>query len=658
MNVGIYGSPLAPGSRLLSYELLEAVSRGVTSTVWLARIVRGSIPPSGRVHAFERLVAIKTYAPELAADPSFRETLLAQACLASAVFHPNVVQVLDVNEEEPLAIVSEWVDGDSLADLRWAVEKTGKKIPAGIVLRLLADTCAGLHAAHQLRDRTNKALGLSHGEVSPTSILISTAGVARLIDMGLATAKAATKRGTQPAFDRHTDIAAMGALLALHLAPESWPVDVPEEVDELISRARATDRTERFATAAEMQGAIERAMIALGMVTTTASVAAYVAQHLFDRTAARAAMIETALSAQQRVPSSTIPAAVNTVRPAGALAPLPALPSFSPHGWGGSSGGPRFLRRVPLAVTALGLAVGIAIASFVTRSSDSPHPMTNASGSSPPLVAAPPKAKPACPEGMLRIPGGKFYMGSDDEAQLEKPSHQVTISPYCIEEFEVTASQYKACSDTGDCKRASTVNQWDGINEGAHKAFDSLCNEREPVARGMHPANCIDWEMARVYCGRAGGRLPTEAEWEFAARGPDGRRYPWGDEEPSELLLNACGKECLAWGKQNGVELEAMYTGDDGWPSTAPVGSFPAGKSRYGVQDVVGNVWEWVNDWYSDYGDGAQVEPKGPPSGETRVIRGGAWNGTQATWVRPTFRYKNAPTTRSHGIGFRCARSL
>jgi len=110
------------------------------------------------------------------------------------------------------------------------------------------------------------------------------------------------------------------------------------------------------------------------------------------------------------------------------------------------------------------------------------------------------------------------------------------------------------------------------------------------------------------------------------------------------------------WGAKNGVEEKAMYDADDGFPNTAPVGSFPKGASRYGVQDVVGNVWEWVADWYAAYGAEEQKSPSGPPTGTEKVIRGGAWNGSYASWVRPTFRYKDSPTKRSYGIGFRCAK--
>ncbi len=261
----------------------------------------------------------------------------------------------------------------------------------------------------------------------------------------------------------------------------------------------------------------------------------------------------------------------------------------------------------------------------------------------------------ACPRTMAAIPGGRFFMGSDDDRPEERPAHHVTLSPYCIDIYEVTTDEYKLCADRNECRRASTANEWTGVTAGEHKTFDPLCNGRDVAGRGRHPVNCVDWDMATQFCASRGARLPTEAEWEFAARSSDGRRYPWGDEAPSPHLLNACGKECLDWGKRNHVDEAAMYLGTDGWPTTAPVGSFPDGKSKYGVQDLVGNVWEWVSDYFAPYDGDARSDPHGPPAGKERIIRGGAWNGAYADWMRPTFRYHDPPETKSYGIGFRCA---
>jgi formylglycine-generating enzyme required for sulfatase activity len=256
---------------------------------------------------------------------------------------------------------------------------------------------------------------------------------------------------------------------------------------------------------------------------------------------------------------------------------------------------------------------------------------------------------------MVAIPGGRFFMGSDDDLPAEKPAHKVTLRAFCIDIHEVTADAYRACSDRGDCKRAGTTNRWEGITPKEAKAYDPLCTAADPK-KGTHPINCVDWMMADRFCRAAGKRLPTEAEWEFAARGSDGRKYPWGDAAPTAKHLNACGAECVLWGKRHGAPQENMYEADDGFATTAPVGSFPLGASPFGVMDVVGNVWEWTADWYGPYASDDQDEPTGPSSGATRVIRGGAWNGAYPDWVRPTFRFHDAPETRSHGVGFRCAK--
>ena len=280
-------------------------------------------------------------------------------------------------------------------------------------------------------------------------------------------------------------------------------------------------------------------------------------------------------------------------------------------------------------------------------------------------------AAPACPAGMVPVPGGKFFMGSDekDASDLEKPAHKVILAPYCMDRFEVTVKEYVACTARNACKPASATNEGWGHDLLAREraAYDPVCNIRDPEGRADHPINCVDWTMADAFCRAEGRRLPTEAEWEFAARGPDGRRYPWGDDPPTAKRLNACGPECVAWGKEHKAEGDtspAMYEDSDGFATTAPVGSFPDGRSPYGVEDVVGNVWEWVSDLYAPYGpeDGGpipeQTDPKGPAVGNGHVIRGGGWNGTQPGWVRPTFRYHADPLMRSHGYGFRCAKTL
>jgi formylglycine-generating enzyme required for sulfatase activity len=295
-----------------------------------------------------------------------------------------------------------------------------------------------------------------------------------------------------------------------------------------------------------------------------------------------------------------------------------------------------------------------------------PNPNATAATTSLPSAAPLPSASAApvasCPEGMVLIPAGQFFMGSDakDAIENQKPSHNVTLSGFCIDLYEVSAKQYRQCSDVGKCRRATPEVEWEKITPSDKKTYSALCTLGDPE-KADHPVNCVNWEMATTYCKNNDKRLPTEAEWEYATRGPDGRVYPWGDEAPTAQHLNACGTECLAWAKRNKVSAQfpgALYEADDGFETTAPVGKFPAGRSRFGPYDVVGNVWEWVADYEGKYEAENQKDPTGPDTGTKRVIRGGAWNGSFPEWLHPAFRYAQDPKSQSHGVGFRCAKSL
>jgi len=266
---------------------------------------------------------------------------------------------------------------------------------------------------------------------------------------------------------------------------------------------------------------------------------------------------------------------------------------------------------------------------------------------------------PECPTDSVKIPAGQFFMGSEekDAPANEKPSHNVTLDAFCMDLHEVTAGQYRACADVGKCKRAPKEVDWPKVSEADKKLYSPLCTFDDP-AKQDHPINCVTWEMADNFCLANDKRLPTEAEWEFATRGPDGRVYPWGDEAPTAQHLNACGGECSAWGKKHDASLTALFPESDGFVATAPVGSFPKGRSRFGPFDVVGNVWEWTSTWYGAYSIDKVTNPRGPAQGERRVIRGGAFNGGYESWLHPSFRYGQVPEAQSHGIGFRCAGTI
>jgi formylglycine-generating enzyme required for sulfatase activity len=266
------------------------------------------------------------------------------------------------------------------------------------------------------------------------------------------------------------------------------------------------------------------------------------------------------------------------------------------------------------------------------------------------------------------VPGGRFFMGTDSTSPalaLARPSHKVAIDTFCIDAFEVTAEDYKSCSDQGDCKRPETKPVYpkgDKETQAEHdkkvEVLAELCNFGKPD-RDKHPINCVSWTLSSAYCNARGKRLPTEAEWEFAARGSDGRKFPWGDDPGDHTFMNACGAECNKWEGGHTLPLtNTMFPGDDGFFGTAPVGSFPKGKTKYGAFDVVGNVWEWTSDFFATYTPDEAINPKGPPVGDRHAIRGGAFNGGVPEWLDPAFRYHQVTEASVAAIGFRCARSL
>ncbi len=218
---------------------------------------------------------------------------------------------------------------------------------------------------------------------------------------------------------------------------------------------------------------------------------------------------------------------------------------------------------------------------------------------------------------LVYVPAGEFIMGSENGADDESPVHTVYLEAFWIDKTEVTNSMYRLCVAEGECEQP-------GI-----KIF------YDDEAFANHPVVDVTWQDAVDYCTWAGRQLPTEAQWEKAARGTDGRVYPWGNTWDSSLA--------------NWAESRAEYR------STSPVGSFEGGASPYGALDIIGNVWEWVADWYDGYYyEISPLEnPKGPESGFERAHRGGSWYDYEYN-LRAANRDRNTPHFPDLGIGFRC----
>ena len=642
---------------------------------------------------WQKPVAIKAFKTLMDASPALREKLLKDFVQEGALLtelsarSASIVQARDIgtltNKDGAWMpyMVLEWLEGKTLDQLieeapghAWTIETT---------MAILEPLSQALDLAH----RRN----IAHRDIKPANVFIvghlpkpgepppHDMGV-KLLDFGIAKVvqsaadQGFTKTGGQVTsftpsygapeqFSRArgatgpwTDVYALGLMVSEMLSgkfalegedfiqlgmssadptrrptPRTLGAEVPDALEEAVSKAVALKTTDRYQSAGEFLNALRAAMgqAPMRLNATTNPVEAR-AGRAFDKTEA--------------VPSSLSTNLNPTTTPALSVEPATAKKSPLPLVIGGL-----------VAVALLG-GIGFALTRKPNDAEKKDNTATQPAPIAPASASAAPKAK--CPEGMAEIPGGKFFMGSDTGEANEKPAHNVMLSPYCMDKTEVTVDAYKKCSDAGECKRAWAVVDWPDITPRDKKLFTPLCNINDPEGKKEHPVNCVDWQMAVSYCEAQKKRLPTSAEWEFAARGPDGRIYPWGDETPDETRLNACGAECMAWGKKVNEQVKAMYMGDDKFPHTAPVGSFPKGASRYGLLDVVGNVWEWTFDWDGAYSSGAENDPKGPGKGDERVVRGGAWNGAFPTWVRPSFRYSFPPETKSHAVGFRCAKDL
>lgn len=253
--------------------------------------------------------------------------------------------------------------------------------------------------------------------------------------------------------------------------------------------------------------------------------------------------------------------------------------------------------------------------------------------SSPPQVVPPIEKLPSIITGndggpMVFIPAGKFTMGSsedDKSAQYaERPTHTVYLDAYYLDQFEVTTARYATF-----LQRTSRV-------------ASAYWSEQILKQHGNKPVVGVDWNDAAAYCVWAGKRLPTEAEWEKAARGTDHRLYPWGDAAPNQRLAN--------YGRGSDFKNYEVLTN---------VGSYELGKSPYGAYDMAGNVWEWTADWYDEnyYGKSSTRNPRGSSSGQSRVVRGGSW-GDASGRMRSTLRDRRSPTGRHNFIGFRCVQDV
>jgi eukaryotic-like serine/threonine-protein kinase len=612
--------PLQSGDSLLhgKYIIHALLGRGGFGFVYLADDTLLHEP-----------VALKELIPALVGDEEILRRFLAEARATMRLTHVRIVRTHDVFAERGnYYIVMEYMAGGSLE----ARLKEGGALPVEEAVRVAAEVCDGLAHAH--------AEGVVHCDLKPANVLFDGRGHANVADFGIAHVpsemlsrswhtQGGFMAGTLPYMspeqadgvrdDPRLDVYAAGAVLYRMLSgcpylafearetpgaqarnvgriqteapvpPSTYNRAVPPWLDAVVLKALAKRRAERYGSAAELREALLRRRAPRAPTSPAGPLAA-----------------KTVLISPRSGPA--LPVSRPTQR---------ALPSWFWPGVGGA-----------LALFAL----VVAVTAWLSGRGNDRMPIAPSQTTVPGRALLPtPTPEPALGIGsttvserdgmtLVYVPAGEFLMGSTDAdtetASDEKPQHAVTLEAFWIDRTEVTADQYRACVTSGKCGEPRCA--------GAGK--------------GNHPVVCVSWQDAANYCAWAGRRLPTEAEWEMAARGADGRKYPWGNASPG------CAK--------------ANYRGEEGGcvGGTAAVGSYPAGASPYGALDMAGNVWEWVNDRYDAnyYAVSPGSNPQGPATGTSRVLRGGAWY-YGSNNLRAAGRHYHVPTYQHFGIGFRCA---
>ncbi len=618
------------------------------------------------------LVAIKCLkVPEgVSADQkkAFLETFLAEGRILHQISRAtaDVVQALDVGEATSPDgtwtpyMVLEWVDGASLADLIEDRIDTGKGgYSLAEAVKLLTPAARALAVAHQQ--------GVAHRDIKPTNLLLAVVGgrsTLKIVDFGIAKAlagpqMAALRRrdsahshsdfatttpdgddvdpftpryGAPEQFSKKygttgpwTDVFALALVLVetciaahalegdepgqyyvasadlLHRpTPRAKGVTTTDDVEQVLLRALAVDPKRRYQNAGEFWDALVAVIPEVGgdrakSVKPPPSVDAHGIVAEAERRKE---------SQRQRALMGRIGLGLALLASAGACAFL----------WLGPSSDPNAEAR----------AAALASASAAAR--------TNASL---PMFAQDAAAKiPDAPDGMVYVAPATFTMGSDQNEANEKPAHKVTISKgFFLDKTEVRAGEYAVCVRAGGCTK-------NHLKIGEKEIF-SGCNQGDDLETSRHPVNCIDQDQATSYCKSVGKRLPTEAEWELAARGTDGRMYPWGNARPTTCWMAIVG----------GVSGACARKG------TWEVGTTADGRSPVGAFDMAGNVWEWVGDGYETYPKSDVTDPFVPATGSRGVLRGGSWD-YSANSARTTSRLPLSRASAQISTGFRCAKDV
>jgi eukaryotic-like serine/threonine-protein kinase len=641
-------------------------------------------------------VAVKILARQLSMNPESLERFRREAETLRKLDHPNIVKFIDAFEyQRQFVIVMEYVPGGGLFQLLKV-----STLPIERARQITLDLCDALIRAHRLniihRDIKPENV-LIDRDGSPK---LADFGVARLSEFTRMT-RSGTQVGTPyymapeawegKKLNAQADIWSLGVMLFEMLAGEvpfdgdtgaavmnkvltTEPPDlkklrpaVPVHLVNVVARMLTRDKEQRFQSMREVALELERGAVALAESSSENETSGLEEEQL-HRDAGQA-LSDPGYALEQSMPVET----PNDVRREEQKIKRPAriasqgdeqlVPQDAEFAWEMTTRTlPAWRSRVSNSNLRLigGLAGGLLVIAFLiwgastllrNLPANTPEPtqafqtnVTFAPQPSPTITSQPTKTNtpsstqtpiPGLDIGstmtgkdgmtLLFVPAGEFTMGSDNSGSDEKPVHKVNLDAFWIDQTEVTNAMYAQCVLANECDAPSPVSSATGEFYFGNSEFDN------------YPVINVSWEDAQTYCLWVDRRLPTEAEWEKAARGETAFTYPWGHDAPNNDLLN--------------------YNSAVG--DTTEVGTYPDGASPYGTLDMAGNVWEWVADWYSDtyYQRSPSSNPLGPDPGIYRVLRGGSAYHDDFN-VRSANRYGDDPTNTNFVVGFRCAMSV
>jgi eukaryotic-like serine/threonine-protein kinase len=688
------------GSTLLErYRIEESLGRGGMAEVYKAWDMQRAT-----------YLALKVLRQDLSRDLVFLRRFQREAHTLAKLQHPNIVRFYGIETDHlTVFMLMDFIAGSTLQDEIFLTK--GQPLAQDHIWLVLNSICSALHYAHSMGlvhcdIKPGNIMINQHSEV-----LLTDFGIARMTDTATATMvgfgtpayMAPELVGGQDPTPQ-SDIYSLGIVLyemitggerpftgeraqttgptsekvrweQLHLAPPSpraYNPAISEKLESVITRCLAKEPQKRFPTPLDLLNALDLALEKRGSAATV-TVHSIVTpgksepfrqynQHgvgEVNQSSGTSSLVQVDKSEQKSIQRTPI-WAVWTGGAALLIITLGAVIGLLVRDRGQLATGVAAPTEVAviLVQTPIATATDLPVTTATLTQVSSPTPTeTSMPTLEPTLGVGSTMANPVDGALLAFIPEGEFLMGSEssDSWEHEAPQHFVHLDSYWISIHEVTNAQFQMfVQDTGyrttaEQRGASFLyidGGWvevDGVYWSAPFGPGSTLSDRE-----THPVIHVTWFDAVAYCEWAGGRLPTEAEWEKAARGEDGGKYPWGDTNTVRGYANYCDRDCP-------FEV-ADIDWNDGYAYTAPVGSYPSGASPFGLFDMAGNVWEMVQDWYNAdyYSQSPGRNPEGPTLGNRRVLRGGSWgNGEEP--LRTSFRYWYDPMKAFPFYGFRCA---